>query len=363
MGDDRTALGEDGRAAAEAPYDALLVVSFGGPEGPDDVLPFLRNVLRGSNVPASRMDQVAEHYHLFGGVSPINDQNRALISALEAALAEAGIAMPVYWGNRNWHPLLTDTVEAMRQDGVRRALAFVTSAFGSTSGCRQYQDDIAGARAEVGDAAPVIDKIRPYYDHPDFVAAMADHLRAARDEARSEATGADGWGDEAEVVFTAHSLPMAMSAVSPYVGQLRVAASLVAEASGEPAPSWQLAYQSRSGSPAHPWLEPDVSDVLKALPEGATVVVQPLGFVSDHMEVVYDLDHVAAGVAGERGQHWVRAGTPGTHPRFISMALDLIQERLDPSRARRGLSPEGPWPDTCPAGCCEMAAEARTPSP
>ncbi len=296
--------------------DALLVVSFGGPEKREDVIPFLENVLRGRNVPRERMLEVAEHYYHFDGRSPINDQNRALIEALKPV-----VGMPVYWGNRNWHPLLADTVRQMRDDGVRRAVAFVTSAFGSYSGCRQYIENLERARAEVGEGAPEIVKIRPFSAHPKFVAAMTDRVRAALAEL-----------PEGRLVFTAHSVPVSMAQSSPYVEELE--AACVAVAAGVGRSEWKLAYQSRSGPPTQPWLGPDVGDYLREL--RADVVVIPIGFLSDHMEVLYDLDTEAAAIAKELGIRMVRAGTVGTHPAMIAMIAELVAQEHE----------------ACAAGCC-----------
>ena len=260
---------------AEPAFDALLVLSFGGPEKPDDVIPFLENVLRGRNVPRERMLAVAEHYYHFGGKSPINDQNRALIAALEIELASHGPRLPIYWGNRNWHPMLADTLRQMKADGVRRALGFVTSIFSSYSGCRQYLEDIQRAQAEV-DGAPEIQKLRSFYNHPLFIDAQADRVR--------ETLG----GRQASIIFTAHSVPMSMADTSDYQKQLQESCRLVAERLG--CSDWKLVYQSRSGPPSQPWLEPDIADTLRALDPGSDVVVVPIGFISDHMEVIYDLD-------------------------------------------------------------------------
>jgi ferrochelatase len=324
------------------PPDALLVLSFGGPEGPDEVLPFLERVLHGRDVPRERMLAVAEHYHHFGGVSPINAQNRALVDALRTRLPASGIDLPVYWGNRNWHPLVADTVAAMRDDGVERAAVFVTSAFGSYSGCRQYRDDLAGATAAVP-GAPVLDKLRLYFDHPGFVEAVADGLRATL----------AGAGPSPRVWFSAHSIPVSMSSTAPYLHQLRIAAALVAKTCG--VPSWELVFQSRSGAAGQAWLGPDVSERIRDLPAGETVAICPIGFVSDHMEVVYDLDTEAAAAAAAAGVTLRRAPTAGTHPAFVSMIAELVSERLDPATPRRSLGPDGPWPDDCPAGCCVSA--------
>ena len=343
------------------PYDALVVVSFGGPEGPDEVLPFLDNVLRGRRVSPERRAAVAQHYHLFGGRSPLNDNNRALVGAVAAELGEHRLELPVYWGNRNWHPLLADTVRRMRDDGVQRALAFVTSAYASYSGCRQYLDDIALARALVGEDAPEIDKLRLFYNHPGFVRANADALRAAIDEAIGNAAIGH---ERPRVAFTAHSIPVAMAEACDYQTQLTETARLVVE---EAAPGAELSstvvFQSRSGPPNQPWLGPDIGDHLRALEagSGAPVVVAPIGFVSDHMEVVYDLDTEARRLADELGLRMVRAATAGTHPAFVTMIRQLVEERLDPATPRLALGPDGPYHDRCPAGCCPPPAPAPRP--
>ncbi|HEV2802045.1 MAG TPA: ferrochelatase [Pyrinomonadaceae bacterium] len=336
-------------------YDALLVVSFGGPEGMDDVLPFLENVLRGRNVPRERMLAVAHHYELFGGVSPINAQNRALISALESELAASGLNLPVYWGNRNWHPLLADTLSRMRDDGVGRALAFVTSAYSSYSGCRQYREDIERARASVGAGAPVVDKLRVFYNHPGFIAPNAENLQAALAQIPSERRA------DAHVAFTAHSIPLSMAAGCDYQAQLLETCRLVAERTGHA--RWQLVFQSRSGSPAHPWLEPDICEHLRALKQtGETdVVVAPIGFISDHMEVLYDLDTEARQVAREIDINMIRAATAGTHPAFVKMIRDLVVERLTHDPVRPTLGTRGAKEDVCPADCCLMGASRPAP--
>lgn len=337
--------------ADPSPYDAVLVVSFGGPEGPDDVMPFLENVLRGKNVPRERMLEVAEHYHHFGGVSPINAQCRALVAALASELAALGPALPVYWGNRNWAPMLPDTLRRMRDDGVRRAIAFFTSTFSCYSGCRQYRENIAAAQEAVGAGAPRIDKLRMPYNHPGFIEANADHLRRALDRVP------DGRRAAARVLFTAHSIPQSMADNCAYERQLREAGRLVAEAAGHAA--WELVYQSRSGPPQQPWLVPDVCDRIDELHAGgglADVVVLPIGFVSDHMEVLYDLDTEASDLCGRLGVGFVRAATIGTHPAAVRMIRDLVLER---AATERGESPERPavgrYPanhDVCPVDCC-----------
>jgi ferrochelatase len=331
---------------ALATYEAILLVSFGGPEGPDEVVPFLENVLRGRNVPRTRLLEVAEHYKHFGGVSPINAQNRALVAALEAELVEHGIPLRVYWGNRNWHPLLADTVRQMADDGVRRALAVVTAAYSSYSSCRQYRENIVDAIAAVGPRAPQIDKVRVFYNHPGFIEAMVESLQLALAKVPAARR------DETRVVFTAHSLPLAMAANCQYVEQLLEASRLVAE--GAAAKHWQLAYQSRSGPPTQAWLEPDVGDFLAQIATKGIrdVVVAPIGFVSDHMEVVYDLDIEAQARARELGINMVRAATVGTHPAFVAMIRELILERLDSETQRRAVGRHGPSHDICPSDCC-----------
>lgn len=331
-------------------YDALLVLSFGGPESPDDVMPFLENVTRGRDVPRERLLEVAEHYLALGGVSPINGQVRALIAALEPELRAHGSALPIYWGNRNWHPLLPATVARMRDDGVQRALAFVTSAWGSYSACRQYLEDIAKARATVGEGAPIIDKIRPYFDHPGFLEAQADRVR----EAIGDRAGA-------RLVFTAHSIPLSMAKTSAYEAQLREAARIVAELAGG-GDDWDLVYQSRSGPPQVPWLDPDVLHALERYARedrDRPIVLVPIGFTSDHVEVIWDLDHEAKAKADELGLTLLRAGTVGTHSRFVQGIRELIEERTK-GAPRRSLSVLGPLPDTCATTCCPPPA-ARPP--
>ena len=301
-------------------YDALVVVSFGGPEKTEDVIPFLENVLRGRNVPRERMLEVAEHYYHFGGRSPINDQNRALIDKLRCA-----VRIPVYWGNRNWHPMLADTVRQMRDDGVKHAAAFATSAFGSYSGCRQYVEDIERARAavaaETGENAPRIDKLPPFSDHPCFIEAMIDRVKEAVNEL-----------PRGSLVFTAHSVPVSMAQSSPYVAELERACARVAAGVGRD--EWKLVYQSRSGAPGQPWLEPDIVEYLRANPVDTIIV--PIGFLSDHMEVLYDLDTEAREVSEELGIRMARAGTVGTHPAMIRMIAEMIETEAQ----------------ACPLTCC-----------
>ncbi len=330
-------------------YDALIVVSFGGPEKHEDVIPFLENVLRGRNVPRERMLEVAEHYYHFEGKSPINEQNRQLIAALKEILKEHGPDLPVYWGNRNWHPLLPDTIRQMRDDGVRRAIAFVTSTFSSYSGCRQYRENIDAAREQVGPGAPVIDKIRPFYNHPLFLEAQAERVRPLL--------------PAAEIVFTAHSIPMSMAQDARYVPQLQEACAQVASLVGHD--RWTLVYQSRSGPPTQPWLEPDVNAYLRSRAEKgdkSSVVIAPIGFLSDHLEVLWDLDEEAAETCRELEIPMQRAATVGIHPKFIEMIRELILERIDLDRPRRAIGSHLPCPDICPPGCCPAPQRPMRPA-
>ncbi len=327
-------------------YDAVLLVSFGGPERREDVMPFLENVVRGRGVPRERLLHVAENYYAIGGASPINRQNRALIASLRERLATEGPDLPVYFGNRNWHPMLPDTIRTMADDGVRRALAFVTSAFGSYSGCRQYSENIEAARAVVGQGAPEVDKIRLYFNHPGFIDAMADRVAdaLADPKLRNE--------QDVTLVYTAHSIPITMADTSPYLAQLRESARLVSACVGHD--SWKLAFQSRSGPPSQPWLEPDISDLLVTLSEEGVkqVCVVPIGFVSDHVEVINDLDTDAASRARSVGLGFVRAQTVGIHPRFVSGVYDLIAERMNGSSDRQAVGSMPPCADICRVDCC-----------
>ena len=331
-------------------YDSVLLVSFGGPEGPADVEPFLANVTAGRQIPAERLEAVARQYHHFDGISPLNEQCLRLRDALAARLAASGRDLPVYWGNRNWTPYLAETVAEMAAAGQRRALAVVTSAYSSYSGCRQYLDDIAAARAAMGETAPAIDKVRAYYDHPGFIAPFVDAVADARMSLPADVRSG------ARLVFTAHSIPESMAAGCDYERQLGETARLVAAGAGFD--SWTMAWQSRSGPASVPWLEPDVNDCLRELSGrgAAAVVLAPIGFVTDHMEVMWDLDVVAAGTAADLGLRLVRASTPGTGPddRFVAMWLELIVERLDPAKPRRSLGRLGTGPDRCPDGCCPL---------
>ena len=328
------------------PYDSVLVVSFGGPEGPSDVLPFLENVLRGRDVPRQRLLEVASHYERFGGASPLNAQNRALIAALGERLDTQGPKLPIYWGNRNWQPLLADTLAEMARDGARRALGFFTSAYSSYSSCRQYREDIELAREEVGAAAPEVDKLRAFFNHPGFIAPMIDRVREALDQIPAARRAA------AKCIYTAHSIPTSMAEYCQYAAQFAEAARLVSE--GLARADYQIAYQSRSGPPSQPWLEPDVGDALRRLAaegQARDVVIVPIGFLSDHIEILYDLDIEARRICDELGLNMVRAGTVGSHPEFVGMIRELILERTE-GAPRRALGSFGPSHDICPADCC-----------
>jgi ferrochelatase len=362
-------------------YDAFLLLSFGGPEGPQDVLPFLENVTRGRGIPRQRLDEVAEHYYARGGVSPINAQCRDMLAAIGTALAAGGIDLPLYWGNRNWYPFIEDTVRQLSADGVRHAIAFVTSAYSSYSACRQYLDDIDRAIAAVGpgDKTLRIDKIRPYFNHPGFIEPFAVSVEAALAELPAEAQAA------ARLVFTAHSVPVGMAAASGsptagtavtgavggrYAAELREASRLIAERVRGGSLPFDLVFQSRSGPPSVPWLEPDVNDHLVVLAKGGLaegggppsgVVVVPVGFVSDHMEVVHDLDVEAAGTAASLGLPFARAKAPGSTPRFAAMAAELAAELISgaPAKSLGGFGSRayetGAFANgatACPADCC-----------
>jgi ferrochelatase len=312
-------------------------------------------VTRGRGVPRERLEEVAHHYELFGGVSPINAQNRALIAALRRELDTHGIGLPVFFGNRNWNPFLADTLREMQDAGVTNALAFFTSAYSSYSGCRQYRENIWDARAEVGEGAPEIAKLRMFHNHPGFVQANADHLREALGTVPVDRRATT------HVAFTAHSIPTAMARACRYEQQLAETARLVAESVG--VSDTALVWQSRSGPPSVPWLEPDVNDHLVGLAgRGITdVVVAPIGFLSDHLEILFDLDVEARETAGQLGLSLVRAKTASTHPAFVSMIRELIEERLDPSAERRALGAFGPGHDTCPTDCCRPGSGRPSP--
>jgi protoporphyrin/coproporphyrin ferrochelatase len=350
-------------------YDAILLASFGGPEGQDDVIPFLRNVTRGRGIPEERLEEVAHHYRAFGGVSPINDQNRELKAVLEARLAERGIDLPVLWGNRNWDPYLNDALTEAREAGYTKLIALATSAYSSYSSCRQYREDFADALEDTGLAGTIqIDKVRQYFDHPGFVTPFIEGVRTAIDELRSAVPGID-LGSEVEVLFATHSIPSSDAAKSgpgergfdgdgAYAAQhLAVAEVVMHEATGGTSVPWQLVYQSRSGPPSMPWLEPDINDAIEGLAERGVraVVVVPLGFVSDHMEVLWDLDREAKETAEEHGLYFTRVPTPGVHAEYVDGLIDLILERVQgtPAAERPALTDLGPWYDVCRPGCCE----------
>lgn len=367
-----TAATHGGPAHVEIPtsYDGVLLMGFGGPEGQDDVLPFLRNVTRGRGIPDERLEEVAHHYRHFGGVSPINEHNRHLRSALASELARRGLDLPVYWGNRNWPPYLPEAIRAAEAAGDRRLLAIATSAFSSYSSCRQYREDLADAVEDAGLATTVeIDKVRPFFDHPGFLEPVIEGLAGAIDEIERQEPGIDPL-TEIEVLLCTHSIPLADAGRSgppdhqwgeggAYEAQHRAASEAVMTGLGRGAIPWQLVYQSRSGPPSIPWLAPDVNEAIALLPAAGrrAVVLVPLGFVSDHMEVLWDLDVEALLSAREAGLVALRTPTPGIHPLFVSGLADLVEERLHgtPAADRPHLTPMGPWYDTCRPGCCESA--------
>ena len=334
-------------------YQAILIVSFGGPESREEVLPFLENVLRGRNVPRERLLAVAEHYYHFDGRSPINQQTRELMSALQAELVRHGPKLPVYWGNRHWHPMLAGTLRQMKQDGIQRALAFVTSAFSSYSGCRQYREDILRAQAEVGEGAPQIDKLRVFFNHPGFIEATEERVR----DALQTLPGAVR--QNVQIVYTAHSIPIAMANSCDYTQQLEEVRRLVSDRLN--VTNDALVYQSRSGAPGQPWLEPDVLEYLRAVKNrelASAVVLAPISFVSDHMEVLYDLDVEARQLCDSLGLPMARAKTVGVHPKFVAMIRELILERINPGSERRAFGSLGPRADECADDCCP--APSRT---
>lgn len=360
--DAATATPTSSPTAANDQYQALLVLSFGGPNQPEDVVPFLENVLRGRNVPRERMLEVAEHYYHFGGKSPINEQNLALIAALREEFDHHGLGhLPIYFGNRNWHPMLEDTMRQMVADGITRALCLTTSSFSSYSGCRQYRENIADAREAIGDLAPRFDKIRVWYNHPHFVEAVADRIREAIAALEPEQQ------QSARLVFTAHSIPSSMAETCNYEKQLRESCRLVAESIGDH--PYVLVYQSRSGPPNQPWLEPDIGDYIRerqAAGDDSPIVIVPIGFVSDHMEVMFDLDEEARQICDELGVAMVRAASVGTHPRFVEMIRLLVEERLAANPLRLAVGQYPPNHDTCPENCCppmRRPAHAGPPAP
>jgi protoporphyrin/coproporphyrin ferrochelatase len=353
-------------------YDAFLLLSFGGPEGPADVMPFLENVTRGRGVPKERLAEVAEHYYAAGGVSPINAQCRDMLAAIGGAFADATIDLPLYWGNRNWHPLIEDTVRRLANDGHERVIAFVTSAYSSYSACRQYLDDIERAVAAVGPRAPRIDKIRPYFNHPGFIEPFAASTEAALGTLPARVR------DGARLVFTAHSVPLAMAAASGsvtagtarpavaggrYAAELADATHLISERVRGACLPHDLVYQSRSGPPSQPWLGPDVCEHVRTLAKDGVpaVVVVPVGFVSDHMEVVHDLDVAAAETAASLGLPFARAAAPGSSARFARMVGELVRERTAGAEPL-ALGTMGPSPRDCPADCCRYVPRPSGPA-
>ncbi len=364
-----TPAAESGPAHVEEPvaYDALLLLGFGGPEGQDDVIPFLRNVTAGRGIPDERLEEVAHHYRHFGGVSPINQQNRDLVAALDAELRARGIDLPVYWGNRNWMPYVADAVQQLHADGHRRVLALATSAYSSYSSCRQYREDLADALEATGVGEQLqIDKVAQFFDHPGFVTPFVDGIRSGLEKLREHGIEKP---DEIEVLFSTHSIPVADAERSgprdrdfgpggAYAAQHTAVAEQIMRTLGSESP-WQLVYQSRSGPPSVPWLEPDVNDAIAALPAQGRrgVLIVPLGFVSDHMEVMWDLDTEAIETATELGLVAVRTATPGTSPTYVAGLVDLIEERLNgtPASQRPRVTSLGPWFDVCRPGCCENA--------
>lgn len=373
-------LAASSRVAPPADYDCILLAGFGGPEGQEDVIPYLRNVTRGRGVPDERLEEVAHHYRHFGGISPINQQNRDLKTALEAEIAERGLDLPVYWGNRFWAPYFADALRELHADGHRRVLVLVTTAFSSYSGCRAYREDLASALAETGlEDELTLDKVRQYFDHPGFV---EPNVSAVREGLRTLV--AQGDGERPHVMFATHSIPSAAADVSGpretmpdgtpvptgggeqwhegggwYAAQQRAVAALVMDAVADefPGVDWSLVYQSRSGDPSVPWLEPDINAAIEALHDVVTgLVISPLGFVSDHMEVAWDLDNEALETCEKRGLAAIRVPTVGVDPRFVAGLVDLVQERhagpgVSPLE-RRALTALGPWQDVCPADCC-----------
>ncbi len=339
-------------------YDAILIMSFGGPEGMNDVMPFLDNVLRGRGVPEERKREVAHHYEMFDGISPINAQNRLLRDALVSELERRGINLPVYLGNRNWTPFVGDIVKEMKDTGVKKFLAFVTSGFSCYSGCRQYREDMMRACEALGEEGPAFDKIRVYYNHPDFIQVCAENWANVRNSFPEDRR------DAVHTAFTAHSIPQTMADRCDYAVQLQNACELTAEMAG--IKNWKLVYQSRSGPPHQPWLGPDICDHIQELHDQQGVkdiIIHPIGFISDHMEVMFDLDHEAKELCDELGITLRRAATPGVHPLFVSMIAELIEERMDPAKPKRTIGSRPPKHDVCPVNCCLSGRDAAGARP
>jgi protoporphyrin/coproporphyrin ferrochelatase len=365
----------DGAAHVETPvaYDAILLAGFGGPEGQDDVIPFLRNVTRGRGIPDERLEEVAHHYRHFGGVSPINAQNRALKAALEEELARRGIDLPVLWGNRNWEPYLEGALDEAAERGFSQLLALATSAYSSFSSCRQYREDFARTLDSTGHAGAIrIDKVRQFFDHPGFVAPFSAGVRDALAELAGRGIAEGG----IRVLFSTHSIPTDDALRSgprdrdfgpggAYAAQHEAVAAEIMRELGSTVP-WRLVYQSRSGPPTQPWLEPDINDAIaEAAGEGATaIVIVPLGFVSDHMEVLWDLDTEALETCEEHGLVGIRTPTPGVDPAYVAGLVDLVMERVDgvPTADRPHVTDLGPWYDVCRPGCCENVRAGFKPA-
>ena len=338
-------------------YDSILLISFGGPEGRDDVIPFLENVLRGRPVPRERMLEVAEHYYHFDGISPINGHCRELIAALRQELNARGVTLPIYWGNRNWKPMLPETLREMSAQGRRRAIGVVTAAYSSYSSCRQYRENVQQAQAAVEGTAPHVDKLRVFYNHPLFISASRHRVGTALEQIPAERR------PQTHIAYSAHSIPLSMANQCDYVQQLMESCRLVSESLGIGPERWNLVYQSRSGRPEDPWLDPDVNDHLKAIRStGVTdVVIMPIGFLSDHMEVLFDLDEEARETCQQIGLNMVRAATVGIHPDFVRMIADLIQERISNSAERPAIGLYPANHDVCPVDCCPAPALRRPP--
>ncbi len=350
----------------ELPYDSVLLVSYGGPDAPEDVIPFIENVLGGRKLSRQRLEELAEPYMYFHGTSPINEQNRALLAAIIDELDRNTLALPVYWANLHWHPFLPVVLRQMADDGISRAIAFATSAFASYPGCRKYRELIDAARLEIGPQAPRVDKLRLFYNHPGFIEAVTDRVVEALgqiDKPRAE---------HIKILFTAHSLPLSMAQSCPYEHQVRESCRLVIQrlqaseqldsAQRESLADWELTYQSRSGPPQQPWLGPDVGEWLLENHQDLTamnVVIVPIGFLSDNMEVIYNLDVELRALCDKLAINMVRAATVGTHPRFVRMIRELIEERLDPSKPRPAIGADGPWPDECADDCCPQPARPK----
>ncbi len=361
-------------------YDAILLAGFGGPEGQDDVIPFLRNVTGGRGIPEERLEEVATHYRHFGGISPINEHNRQLKAALEAELASRGITLPVVWGNRNWAPYMKDAVVEAHERGFRNLIAVATSAYSSYSSCRQYREDFAKALDETGLLGTVhIDKVRQFFDHPGFVEPFNEGVRAAMLDLAAQGIGPA----ETHVMFATHSIPTTDAERSgpsdidfgdggAYAAQHRAVAAVVMAAAATPSlvepveTPWSLVYQSRSGPPSMPWLEPDINDAIAELDKSTVkaVIIVPLGFVSDHMEVMWDLDNEAMETAQQNGFTAIRVPTPGVNPRYVTGLVDLVMERVTGTTVaeRPALTELGPWYDICRPGCCENVRAGFKPA-